>query len=302
MKMKQIKSIILVLLAFSYACNVAAENQKKISVEPSRFVTYKTIGDMTLKLHIFEPSCDAKKPRPAIVFFFGGGWVGGTPKQFYHQCKYLASQNMVAISAEYRTQSNGGVEPRECVKDGKAAIRYVHKHAEELGIDPTRIAAGGSSAGGHVAAATGTVKGFEHDDEDMSISSKPDALVLFNPVYDNGPEGYGFDRVEKYWKEFSPRHNITKQTPPMIVFFGSEDKHIRMSIPKAVQEEMRKLGIKSELHIYQGQVHGFSNYGRDGNKWFLETMNETHQFLAELGYVTGEPAVETYLKEQKLQQ
>ena len=61
-----------------------------------------------------------------------------------------------------------------------------------LGIDPKRIAAGGGSAGGHVAAATGVCNGFEDpDDSNAEVSSKADALLLFNPVYDNGPEGYG---------------------------------------------------------------------------------------------------------------
>ncbi|MEN8126677.1 MAG: alpha/beta hydrolase fold domain-containing protein [Planctomycetota bacterium] len=297
--MKYIKFAVLMVLVFASVCLATEKGRKKMSMKPSRFVTYKTVGDMELKLHIFDPSGEATKPRSAIVFFFGGGWKGGTPRQFYYQCKYLASRGMVAISAEYRTKTNGGVEPRECVKDGKAAIRYVRKHAKEIGIDPNRIAAGGGSAGGHIAAATGTVKGFEHDDEDMSVSSRPDAMVLFNPVYDNSQEGYGFDRVEKYWEAFSPRHNIDKKTPPTIVFLGSRDKHIKVSIAEAFRDEMQKLGIKSELFIYQGQEHGFFNFGRNRNKWFLETLNETHRFLAELGYVSGEPAAEKYFKERK---
>jgi len=256
---------------------------------------------MELKLHIFDPSDDLKKPRPAIVFFHGGGWNDGRPAQLYHQCRYLASQGMIAISAEYRTKNNSGVDPRECLKDAKAAMRYVRKHAVELGIDPNRIAAGGGSAGGHLAAATATVKGFEHDDEDLSVSCRPDALVLFNPVYDNGPEGYGHDRVKEYWKEFSPRHNLSKNTPPMIVFFGSEDDKLNPSIAQDVQKEMKALGIKSELYIYEGQKHAFYNYGKDNHKWFLKTMTETHKFLAELGYVSGQPAVEEYLKEQAKQ-
>ena len=56
-------------------------------------------------------------------------------------------------------------------------------------IDPERIAAGGGSAGGHVAAACGTLSGFDEESEDETISSRPDALVLFNPVFDNGPGG-----------------------------------------------------------------------------------------------------------------
>jgi len=151
---------------------------------PDESLEYKTIGETRLKLHIFKP--DVHKPsdkRPAIVFFFGGGWNSGSPSQFYPHCKYLASRGMVAMSAEYRVKSRNNTTPRECVKDGKSAVRWIRQRAEELGIDPGRIAAGGGSAGGHVAAATGTTRGFEEEGEDLRISSSPDALVLFNPVF-----------------------------------------------------------------------------------------------------------------------
>ncbi|MDH4238929.1 MAG: carboxylesterase family protein, partial [Phycisphaerae bacterium] len=106
----------------------AAERQKKSKEDTVRptLVVYKTIGEVELKLHIFKPpEQDAKELSPAIVFFFGGGWVGGTPEQFYHQCEHFASRGMVAISAEYRVKNRHGTTPFECVADGKSAIRWV---------------------------------------------------------------------------------------------------------------------------------------------------------------------------------
>ena len=169
-------------------CGMAAQS-KVAAPNPDRQIVCRSVGGRDLKLHVFDPAPETRKPMPAVVFFFGGGWKGGTPSQFYHQSKYLAGKGVLAISADYRTERNGGVPPSECVKDAKAAIRYVRAHAKELGIDPERIAAGGGSAGGHLAAATGTVVGFEHDREDLSISSRPNAMLLLNPVYDNSKEG-----------------------------------------------------------------------------------------------------------------
>ena len=289
------KHILLVLAVSLFVSSEAFCAKWDDGAKPSRKITYKKVGGVELKLHVFDPPVKATKPMGAIVFFFGGGWSGGSPNQFYNHSKYLAQHGVLAISAEYRTKGRGGVQPSECVKDGKAAVRYVRKHAKELGVDPKRIAVGGGSAGGHVAAATGTVKGFEHKDEDMSVSSRPDAMVLFNPVYDNSKNGYGYDRVKDYWKEFSPLHNIDKDTAPAIVFFGSNEKLVKQTSMKEFQAKMKKLGIKSELTIYEGPGHGFFNYGMDKNKWFLATMTETHNFLKSLGWLTGEATVEAYI-------
>jgi len=289
------KRTLLILICVAFLSSNVFSARWDAGAKPSRSIVYKKVGGMALKLHVFDPPTKAAKPMPAIVFFFGGGWSGGSPSQFYHQSKYLAGQGVLAISAEYRTKGKGGVQPSECVKDGKAAIRYVRQHAKALGVDPKRIAAGGGSAGGHVAAATGTVKGFEHKDQDMSVSSRPNAMVLFNPVYDNSENGYGYSRVKDYWREFSPLHNIDKDTPPAIAFFGSKEKLVKQSAMKEFQARMKALGTKSELTIYEGPGHGFFNYGRDGNKWFLATMTESHNFLKALGWITGEPAVEAYI-------
>ena len=256
--------------------------------KPDRDVVYKTIGDSKLSLFIFNPDGHkATDKRPAIVFFFGGGWNGGTPSQFYPQSRYLASRGMVAICADYRTKKSAGTDPRKCVQDGKSAIRWIRSHAKELGIDPNKLAAGGGSAGGHVAATTGTDTKFDEPDEDTSVSCRPNALVLFNPVYDNGPKGYGHDRVKDYWKDFSPMHNLTKETPPTIVFLGTKDKLIPVATAESYQKKMKDLGVRSDLHLYKDQPHGFFNKAK-----YYETVLETDRFLTELGFLKGKPTLQ----------
>ena len=247
---------------------------------------YKEVGGHTLNLHIFTPPTHAqdKELKPAIVFFFGGGWVGGTPTQFYPQCQYLAKRGMVAISAEYRVKSRHHASPFDCVEDGKSALRWVRTHAGKLGIDPDRIAAGGGSAGGHVAAAVATVPGLEDLGEDLSVSCLPDALVLFNPVYDNGPGGFGHAKVKERYKEISPLHNLLEGMPPTIVFLGDQDNLIPVSTAEKFRDGMRKLGNRSELFVYPGQVHGFFNQGKLGNG-YLQTLAEMDRFLVSLGWL-----------------
>ena len=100
-------------------------------------------------------------------------------------------------------------------------------HAVELGIDPIRITAGVASAVGHVAAAAGTLEVMGESGEDLSVSSRPDALVLFNPVFDNGPDGFGHGIVKAYWKDISPLHNLSEAPPPTVVFLGTENEVYR---------------------------------------------------------------------------
>lgn len=251
--------------------------------EPDESIVYKTVGETKLKLHIFYPEGHkASDKRHAIVFFFGGGWVSGDPSQFFPQCEHLASRGMVAMSAEYRVRSRNKTTPKECVKDGKSAVRWIRKNASSLGINPEGIAAGGGSAGGHVAAATGTLDGFEEKGEDPNVSSRPNALVLYNPVFDNGPDGYGHDRVKDYWEAISPMHNIKKETPPTLVLLGAEDELIPVETAENYKRRMEALDLRCDLHLYKGKPHGFFNLGRG---FYEQPLKDMDLFLVSLGYL-----------------
>ena len=260
--------------------------------KPTRAVVYKEIDDCKLSIHIFEPKGHkASDARPAIVFFFGGGWSGGSPSQFYPHCDYLASRGIVAMSAEYRVKSRNNTTPFECVKDGKSCMRYIRSHAAELGIDPEKIAIGGGSAGGHVAAAVSTVPGLNDETDDMNVDHLPNAMVLFNPVYNNGPGQYGHSRVKERWQEISPAHNIRKGVPPGIVFFGSEDPLVRVPTMEAFKKAMEDVGSRSDLHVYDGRPHGFFNLNKGDGSDYIDTVRKMDAFLADLGFLEGEPTI-----------
>ncbi len=250
---------------------------------------YKKASGEDLWIYRFDPEGhDPKKDkRPAVVFFFGGGWNGGTVTQFEQHSKYLASRGMVAFAADYRVKSRQKTGPDACVADGKSAIRFVRENAERFGIDPDRIAAGGGSAGGHVAATTGICDGLDDPAEkDSKISSKANALLLYNPVYDNGPKGYGNSRVTEWFPAISPAHNITKDDPPTITFLGSKDSLIPVATAKKFDADLKNVGVKSEAHIYEGESHGFFNENKSP-KSFLDTVLKTDAFLVALGWLEG---------------
>ena len=251
-------------------------------IQPDRVVEYKRIGETVLTLHIFNPEGHQPVDKtPAIVFFFGGGWVGGSPAHFYTQSRYLASRGMVAVCADYRIKKRHHTSPKECVQDGKSAIRWVRAHADELGINPDRIAAGGGSAGGHIAAATSVVEAFNEPGEDQSISCRPNALVLFNPVFDNSADGYGYGIVKEYWQAISPLHNLNKEAVPTLVMLGTEDKLVPVATAEKYKAEMDTLGVRCDLLLYEGQPHGFFNSGSSHE----QTLAATDKFLTSLGFL-----------------
>jgi acetyl esterase len=270
------------------ALGLAAQNE-----EPNQIVTYREVDGHELKMHVFLPEgfeLDAR--RPAVVFFFGGGWNGGSPQQFYPFAAYLAKRGMVAMSAEYRTKKSHGVDPFTCVEDAKAAMRLVRERAADWGIDPQRIAAGGGSAGGHLAAATAFVPGFNEPGAKLSNSCLPNALILYNPVIDNGPTGYGFERVAPRFAEFSPMHNIGPEAPPpTITFLGTEDALIPVETMQTFANKIRREGGRCDVHIYEEASHGFFNAKDWGNLRYFEALRATDRFLESLGWIEGPPLV-----------
>ena len=171
--------------------------------------------------------------------------------------------------------------------DAKSAIRYVRQNAEDLGIDPHRLAVGGGSAGGHLAAATTFCDGFNTVGEDTKISTRANALLLFNPVIDNGVNGYGHERVREFWEDFSPLHNISSP-PPTLFLLGDNDNLIPVGTGVAFQKAIEDAGGRCDLHIYPTGQHGFFNPGRpagNGKEYYEDCLQKMDDFLVSLGFL-----------------
>lgn len=273
----------------------------------ARSEVYRRVGNVELKLHIFfPPEFKTTDKRPAIVFFFGGSWLRGTAGQFAPQCKYLAARGMVAAATDYRVYSRDRARVVDCTSDAQAAIRWMRAHARELGVDPDRIAAGGGSAGGHLAAATATVQDFT-DEADKSISIRPNALVLFNPVIDLTPDEAGpgsaairhldvLGRLGAKPEELSPMDHVHPGLPPTIIFHGKDDTVVPFVTIEAFDRAMKTAGNRCEVVAFEGQGHGFYNPDKNAGRFYKETLRLTDQFLNSLGYLKGEPTIKTEAK------
>lgn len=265
-------------------CSQSGISQEKI--------VYKTIDSVSLSMEIYTPKPeqgDQPEKYPAIVFFFGGGWNIGDIAQFRPHAKYFAGRGMVSVLVEYRVLSRNRSTPFQSLEDAKSAIRFLRSNAERFHINPDQIVASGGSAGGQLAAAAATTQKYNDKNDNVSISAKPDALVLFNPVIDNGPGGYGYDRIGEEYLYFSPLHNLRRGTPPTIVFLGTRDEVIPVETVKYYKKVMEKTGSRCDLYLYNGQKHGFFNFKHP--KYYKKTLLKADEFLVSIGFLKGSPAI-----------
>jgi acetyl esterase/lipase len=242
---------------------------------------YKTIGTTSLDAHIFPVAgAGPGAKNPAYLFFHGAGWAAGMPEWGYGNCRRLAAKGIVGISFEYRLRWRHGTTPIESVADAKSAVRWTRQHAAELGIDPDRIVVAGFSAGGHLAAATALVQGYDEPGEDTSVSSVPNAMVLSSAAVDVADPGWFTECLAGRGdaRALSPAQHVRSGLPPAIVFHGVKDELADFSKVEAFCNNMRAAGNRCELITFKG------GHFREPADWPVEEAR-TDEFLQSLGFL-----------------
>ena len=275
----------IVLISFFFLLSSISFSQNNKVLIKSEKVLYKSTDQTELNLYFYRPlDFDNSKLYNCIIFFHGGGWNSGDYKQFERQSMYFASRGMVAISAEYRIKNKHGTSPIEAMEDAKSAVRFLRLNSKLFSINPDRIAAAGGSAGGHLAAVTANIDLFDNKNEDLSVSSKPNLLILYNPVIDFGSRKW-------LWidnpSNASPIHNIKEGSPPTIILSGTEDKIVPFETIINYKKIMESVGSRCEVILYDGAEHAFFNRGND----FIDTVFQSDIFLRSNWYLSGEPTI-----------
>lgn len=271
---------------------------QNFSFEKSSFV-YKEIDGISLEMIVYKPEISSTMKLPAIVFYFGGGWVNGTTSQFEMQAEYLVSRGIVVVCPDYRIKSKHNTSPFESVKDARSAMRYLKQHGSELGIDTSKIVASGGSAGGHLAAGTAILNEINESSDNLTIPATPFAMVLFNPVVDTGERGYGQGKMGGHEFEISPVHQITFGVPPTLIMHGKDDKTVLFENVVRFKHSMIQQGNKCTLKAYRKQGHGFFNFNKKPNR-FKKTLKNTESFLEDLDLLRGTSWINKYCKGLKL--
>lgn len=271
------------IIVFAVSLVSTLQAQRPTFPEPTEKRVYKEVTGQKLELWMWKPAdWKASDKRSAVVFYHGGGWRGGAPTAFARQSAKLAERGMVAFSVQYRLTSQGGVTIEDCVKDAKSAFRWVRSHAAEMGIDPDKIAAGGGSAGGHLAAALATLDEINDPADDAKVSTRPTALVLFNPAVNLDLPLVMNGKTEDQKKEIlriSPYHQLKAGHPPTIIFHGDHDTTVPVQTVEAYTARVKELGGACEVSITPGQEHAFFNK----EPYIWDTLKLAEGFLAAQG-------------------
>ncbi len=268
--------------------------EKKVETTPltlpgcETFV-YRKLGDVELRLHVMKPKgWTAGDKRPALLYYFGGGWVSGTPESGLRLAKWAASKGLVGIIPDYRTRNRFQTTPEDSISDGRAAVRWLQEHATELGVDPAKLIATGGSAGGHVASWTAiTAAGPAADDPAPAVA--PAALILFNPVTDTKDGGYGgpkrFGNKPARALAASVPDQMQAKMPPTLVFHATADATVPYANSVAFRDKLVASGNRCELVTFEGLGHSYysTKFGEAGKAAYEKTITDTAAFLASLG-------------------
>lgn len=246
-------------------------------------MTYKTVNDFDLDAHIFMPEdLSPGETRPALIIFHGGSWNEGKPDWQFGPSPY----GFIKICIEYRTYDRYRALPMDAVSDAKSAIRWVRLHADELHVDVNQIIASGNSAGGHLALCTAMVDDLDEPREELSISSRPNALILTSAVYDLNDDVWfaGMLESSELIDIITPLTQIQQDLPPMLIFHGTED--VESSPFHACEQfvqEMRQVGNTIYFYPIQDKGHFLWQYSE---YWQVVGPAQT-EFIQMLGYLSS---------------
>lgn len=256
-----------VLVATSLA-HAEAEQAERVVLWPDG--TPGAVGEEpadvpTLEVHLPE---GASESTPAVIVCPGGGYMMlADDYEGTEVAQRLNDMGVAGFVLRYRLSPRYR-EPTQLL-DAQRAIRYVRHHAEEYGIDRNRIGVLGFSAGGHLAASTGTLIEDGDADADDPIdreSAQPNFLVLCYPVITMTDDSVmhrgskqallGEDADDTKAEHYSVELQVSERTPPTFLFHTDEDAGVPPENSVLFYLALRRVNVPAELHVYQPGPHG----------------------------------------------
>ncbi|MCP4173174.1 MAG: alpha/beta hydrolase fold domain-containing protein, partial [Fuerstiella sp.] len=237
-----------------------------------RDIQYAAPGGHSLTLDVFSPE-KRRRPTPVIVFVHGGGWRNGDKKSGEKNAAWLVDDGFAVVSINYRL-TDVAQWPAQ-INDCYEAVRWVRRNAAKYNFDPNRIAAWGTSAGGHLVALMGTRTCPDPEDVSSQVQAVcdwfgPSELLTMPPnnvgngrteedvANSNGAKllGATVKNVPQLAQDASALNNVSRNDCPFLIMHGSEDPGVPLSQSRRLHGALNDAGVNSTLHIVKGAGHG----------------------------------------------
>jgi acetyl esterase/lipase len=251
------------------------------------------VDGRSLNAYVFSPAAPVasrSSARPAILLFHGGGWVSGEAAWTFETARSFQRLGLVALSIEYRL-AEGKVTPIEQLADTCEAFHWVRQHAASLGVDPTRVAAYGVSAGGHLVAAAATL-GCGNGEGQLA-NGGPDAMLLLSPAVDAADDGWFTKLLQgrAAARDYSPVDHIPARLAPTVLVQGTEDTMTPVAGARRFCAEAAAKGNRCDLHVYPGVGHLLTRNLKEQERDFdpdpamrADAIAKQEQFLREMWF------------------
>lgn len=263
------------------SATASSADSKKVTVE--RDIVYGNAGNRPLRLDIIRPKDPAESPLPVIAYIHGGGWRNGSKeRETGRLVPFAASGNYFCVAIEYRLTGEASWPAQ--IHDCKAAIRWLKANADKYDYDPKRLAAWGSSAGGHLVSLLGTTADLaelEGNCGSPDYSSQVTCVVDFSGP-SNFPAMFTSPDVPKNIKEAvaallggplderreeavaaSPMTYVSPDDAPILIVQATKDPLVPLEQGTQFHEALKADGVDSTLIIIEGTDHGSSIRNRE---------------------------------------
>ncbi len=252
------------------------------------------ISEVTVPTLTVYPANPAKANGAAVIIFPGGGYtILAASHEGSDVAKVLNEMGVTAFVLKYRLPNDNAQVDKTIapLQDAQQAIRSVRKDAIKYGINPNKIGIMGFSAGGHLAATTGTHFDKQVGEVTSEISVRPDFMILGYPVITFKEFGHAGSKEKLVGKnpeqalidEYSNELHVTKETPPTFLVHAGDDMAVPVKNSLVFYEALQKNGVLAELVIYPKGGHGFGlNNKTTKEKW----MDNVKNWMDSLGLLT----------------
>jgi len=275
----------------------AAENDVALSVPrlfqgpqggldgPSLTTTYATVDGEDLEMDVWRPENQEDAARSAMVYVYGGGFSSGTREQWAPYFQHLTSRGITVFSMDYRLSTPSEPSWDKAAGDVKCAVGWVHANADAYGIDSSRVAISGGSAGGNLAMMAAYSAGSDGvpsscDTADSSVRAVVD---FYGPpdlaeLYSGTPSAAVADSLVQYlgatpaedaerYRLLSPEAYVDSASPPTLVIQGTRDTGVQASLSTDLAVQLDDAGVVNELLLLPATEHGFDAvYGGFANQ------------------------------------